>query len=189
MLNVMLSARLKLLLIAIFSLFATVAAGVYIAQRQPSASIPNPNGESQYLSVNQTENDVEQPERNKYKSIPLESINSPLQGSDPAELALNAFGRDMKVYTGPRKVEVYYPQTNQAFVTITQMRGASDYSTAMKYRVELTTFGRSLLVSSPRVWQIVWAGFQKECLPESSAQMNGYQRKPVCQSLDLRVRG
>ncbi|MEC4815442.1 MAG: hypothetical protein SAK29_19510 [Scytonema sp. PMC 1069.18] len=184
------SARLKLLLITIFSLFATAATGIYVTQRQPSAALLNntSNGQPQYLSASQTENVVGQPERAKYKPIPLDSVNSPLQGSDPAELAINAFDRDMKLYTGPRKVEVYYPQPNQAFVTITQMKAVRDYTTAVKYRVELTTFGRSLLVSSPRVWQIVWAGFQKECLPESRAQNNRYQTKPVCQSLELRVR-
>lgn len=168
------SAKLKFLLIAVFSIFATAATGVYITQRQPSAAVSSISNEQpqQLSAVNSTEDLAAYPERFSYQTIPLEEINSPLQGSDPAELALNAFGKELQSHAGLRKVEVYYPQPNQALVTITQTRHTNASSKAMKYRVELTTFGRSLLVSSPRVWQIVWAGAQKECTPGSHLQKN-----------------
>ncbi len=163
------SKKLKLFLIVIFSIFATTATGVYISQRQPSTDVSGMiNAQPQLTAAaTQAHEILENPERFNYKSIPLESINSALQGSDPADLALNAF-EDIELTGVPRKVEVAYPQPNQAMVTITQTKRAKDSVSAIKYRVELTTFGRSLLVSSPRVWQIVWAGSQVQCSPESS---------------------
>ncbi len=163
--------KLKLFLIVIFSIFATTATGVYISRRQPSIDVYGmSSGQTQQLAAaTQAHEIVENPERVNYKPIPLESIKSALQGRDPADLALNAFD-DMELNTVPRKVEVAYPEQNQAMVTITQTKQANDAVSAIKYRVELTTFGRSLFVSSPRVWQIVWAGSQVECSHESSSK-------------------
>ncbi|KAB8333051.1 hypothetical protein SD80_014375 [Scytonema tolypothrichoides VB-61278] len=162
------SAKLKLFLIVIISLFATAATGVYIIQRQPSEAVYSMSNEQapQFSDVNITE-EVVNSERANYNTVPLESINSPLQGSDPADLALNAFD-NMDSTLENRKVEVFYPYPNQALVTITQIEPTKNFLKAMKYRVELTTFGRSLFVSSPRVWQIVWAGSQVQCIPGSS---------------------
>ncbi len=158
------SAKLKLFLILILSIFATAGAGVYIMQRQTSAPlIANKNGEEQqYFATTQSQDTTVYTERVDYKTIPLPSLNSALQGSDPATLALNAF-EDMASEKATRKVEVVYPQPNQAMVTITQIKHADNALGAVKYRVEMTTFGRSLLVSSPPVWQIVWAGSQVQC--------------------------
>ncbi|MBO3464524.1 hypothetical protein G7B40_015710 [Aetokthonos hydrillicola Thurmond2011] len=160
------SAKFKLCLIVIFSIFATAATGVYILLRQPSTAVSGmSNGEVyQLASATQGKETQENPERLNYKPIPLESINSALQGSDPADLALNAFN-SVESNRIPLKVEVAYPQTNQAMVTITQPKQGNNSISAIKYRVELTTFGRSLLVTSPRMWQIVWAGSQVQCLP------------------------
>ncbi|WP_017319194.1 hypothetical protein [Mastigocladopsis repens] len=163
------SAKLKLFLIVVFSIFATAATGVYITQRQPSTEVSDmSNGQPpQFSEVSKAEEIVVSPERARYKPIPLESINSPLQGSDPADLAVNAFD-EVDSTQETRKVEVFYPQSNQALVTITQIEPANNSLKVIKYQVELTTFGRSLLVSSPRVWQIVWAGSQVQCIPGSS---------------------
>jgi hypothetical protein len=162
------SAKLKLFLVVIVSIFATAATGVYILLRQPSTAVSGiSNREIHQIASSASEREtVENPERVNYKPIPLESINSTLQGSDPADLALNAFNNvdSSKI---PLKVEVVYPETNQAMVTITEPHQGNNSVRAVKYRVELTTFGRSLLVTSPRIWQIVWAGSQVQCLPGS----------------------
>jgi hypothetical protein len=163
------SAKLKLFLIFILSIFATVGAGFYTIQRQPSASISsNYNGKQQFSAIPQAQHIEVYAERATYKTIPLENLNSALQGSDPAILALNAFD-DVVSEKATRKVEVVYPQPNQAMVTITQINQADN---AVKYRVEMTTFGRSLLVSSPPVWQIVWAGSQVQCWSGNRSQKN-----------------
>lgn len=150
--------------ILILSILATAGAGVYLNQRQPSVAIVETNTpEPQHLEVSQQSQEiVTDPEHYLYKTIPLENLNSALQGSDPATLAMNAID-DTTSLVGSRKVEVVYPQRNQALVTITQIPRTEKKVGALKYRVEMITFGRSLLVSSPPVWQIVWAGSQVEC--------------------------
>ncbi|HLO85845.1 MAG TPA: hypothetical protein VK203_12675, partial [Nostocaceae cyanobacterium] len=157
------SPKLKLFLILLFSIFASAATGIYLTQHQSHPLITSPGkGEQQPLSVAQNSSELlTDPERSRYKTIPLESINSILQGSDPATLALSALD-DMPEMSGLRKVEVSYPQRNLALVTITQIQ-QDDKRTVrgVKYRVEMSSFGRSLLVSSPPVWQIVWAGYQQ----------------------------
>ncbi|MBW4573134.1 MAG: hypothetical protein KME31_35780 [Tolypothrix carrinoi HA7290-LM1] len=155
---------LKLFLIFILSIFATVGAGFYIMQRQPSASIWGDDNrqQQQFSAIPQAQHIEVYTERATYKTIPLQNLNSSLQGSDPATLALNAFD-DVVSHKATRKVEVVYPQPNQAMVTITQMKQADNAVGTVKYRVEMTTFGRSLLISSPPVWQIVWAGSQVQC--------------------------
>jgi hypothetical protein len=157
------SAKLKFFLIVILSIFATAGAGVYITQRQPPAPIvETSNGQTQQVgAIHESQEVVAYSERSNYKTIPLEKINSSLQGSDPATLALNALD-GIALVKGTRKVEVAYPQRNQALVTITQIKQGDD-SVGIKYRVEMTAFGRSLFISSPPVWQIVWAGSQVEC--------------------------
>jgi len=164
----MLSGKWKFLRILLLSILATAATSVYITQHQPAAIIANTENveEPQFSVMHNSENIVVYPERVDYKSIPLESLNSSLQGSDPATLALNAVG-DVELEKATRKVEVTYPQHNQALVTITDIPDNSNSVTAIKYRVEMNTFGRSLLISSPPVWEIIWAGSQIQCKPGS----------------------
>jgi len=153
------SAKLKFFLIVVLTVFATAAAGVFITGRQQSPVIvDNVDRQPQQLrAIHQSQEVVAYLERSNYKTIPLESINSSLQGSDPATLALNAFD-DIPSVGGTRKVEVAYPERNKALVTITQIKQGNNSVDTVKYRVEMTTFGRSLFISSPPVWQIVWAG-------------------------------
>jgi len=172
----------KWFLILTLSIFTSACAGVYITHSQPSVMIfETSNDQLQRTEATPISQDiVTYPERYKYKNIPLSSINSTLQGSDPATLALNAFD-DIASVGGTRKVEVVYPQHNQALVNITQIQQTNNSVAAIKYRVEMNTFGRSLLVSSPPVWQIVWAGSQVECLPRSRSQN---QLSQSCQPLE-----
>jgi hypothetical protein len=166
------SAKLKLIVILILSIFATAAAGVFIAQRQSSAPplVKSNNGQQKSVSVvQQTQDIVAYPERANYKSIPLDTLSSGLQGSDPATLALNVFD-EMTPDKATRKVEVVYPQPNQALVTITQINPANNSVGSMKYRVEMATFGRSIFVTSPQVWEVVWAGSQEQCYSGSKPQ-------------------
>jgi hypothetical protein len=164
------SAKLKLFLIVLVSVFATAATGVYISQRQPS-TVDSPDGNEpphQLTAQTQAQEIVENPERANYKPIPLESLNYALQGTDPADLALNAIN-DIESTSEPRKVEVVYnTQKDHALVTITQTKQVKNSVSKIKYRVEMTTFGRWVLASSPRMWQIVWAGSQVENVPESN---------------------
>jgi hypothetical protein len=165
------SAKWKLSVILLFSIFAT-AGGLYILQHQPRALITGTaNGQQQTLSVeNKSSELVVYPERSHYKTIPLESINSLLQGSDPKTLALNIL-YDVKSLRGQPAVEVTYPQPNQALVMITEVTPQQDKLVSqMRYRVELRRFGRSLLVSSPPVWQVIWAGSQVQCSPKTTGE-------------------
>lgn len=155
------SAKLKILVILVLSIFAT-AAGVYIANRQQPV-LTSGNGQRQHFSAAVSAQELAvNPERAKYKTIPLEQLNSSLLGSDPAAVALDAFDSGASL-RGIRKVEVFYPQPSQALVTITENRDKKNGKNTVKYRVELTSFGRSLLANSPPLWQIVWAGSQKQC--------------------------
>lgn len=176
------SIKWKFFLIAIISLFATAGAGVYLSQNQESTQgFEARNEPTQQIALTPISQDIETyPERAHYKTIPLESINSNLQGSDPATLALNAF-EDTVSGLGTRKVEVAYPQRNQALVTITQIPQSDNLVGAVKYRVAMTTFGRSLLVSSPPVWEIIWAGSQVQCRTGNRPQKNLNQN---CQQKD-----
>lgn len=162
------TVKWKWFLILTLSIFASASAGVYISQSQPSVTVfETSNDQPQRIEATPISQDiVTYPERHNYKNIPLDRINSTLQGSDPATLALNAFD-DIASAGGTRKVEVVYPQHNQALVKITQIQHSDHVVAAIKYRVEMSTFGRSLLVSSPPVWQIVWAGSRVECIPGS----------------------
>ncbi|MDM9383190.1 hypothetical protein QUB80_21075 [Chlorogloeopsis sp. ULAP01] len=162
------SAKSKILAILVLSFFAT-AAGVYITHRQQSVQF-TVNGQQQHLSAAVSAQElVANPERANYKTIPLDSIKSVLQGSDPAALALDAFDI-VESERGTRKVEVSYPQPNQALVTITKTKEKRNPGNAVKYRVELTSFGRSLLASSPPLWQITWAGSQEKCFVNQGKQ-------------------
>ncbi|MFN6463738.1 MAG: hypothetical protein RMZ41_018265 [Nostoc sp. DedVER02] len=153
------SAKLKFFLIVILGIIASAGTGVYFTQYQQSAPIVETSyGQTQQVgAIHQSQEVVAYSDRFDYKTIPLGNINSSLQGSDPATLALNAFDNIAPV-GGTRKVEVAYPQRNQALVTITQFKRGNDAVSAVKYRVEMSAFGRSLFISSPPVWQIVWAG-------------------------------
>lgn len=160
------SAKWKWFLIAIFSIFATAVTVVNLSRRQRFTDYSDVNNRPQQVSASESAI-VENQHRANYKPIPLETLSSALQGRDPADLALNAFD-NLDSTKISRKVEVDYPQPNQALVTITQTQPVKDSHQAIKYRVELTTFGRSLLVSSPRMWRIVWAGSQMQCSSGSS---------------------
>jgi hypothetical protein len=163
------SAKSKILAILVLSIFAT-AAGVYITNRQQPIQL-SVNGQRQHLSAAVSAQElVANPERANYKTIPLDSIKSVLQGSDPAALALDAFDI-VESERGTRKVEVSYPQPNQALVTIIhQTKDNKNARNAVKYRVELSSFGRSLLASSPPLWQITWAGSQEKCFVNQGNQ-------------------
>ncbi|BAZ53279.1 hypothetical protein NIES4103_59530 [Nostoc sp. NIES-4103] len=165
----MMPVKWKFFLILILSIMTTAGAGVYIAQQQQSVSVAeiSESQQQQFSTVQQSQEIIEYRERSHYQTIPLESITSGLQGSDPATLALNALEEQVSS-AGKRKVEVDYPQRNQAFVTVTQIQPNGNSPQVTKYRVEMTTFGRSLLVSSPPVWEIVWAGSQTQCQTGSS---------------------
>jgi len=165
-------AKWKLFTIALAAaLTASMALGIYIANRQLPKTVYHQSKTPQpTLSTYSQTDAVAQPsERTQYKPIVLETISSVLEGSDPAAIALNAFG-SLESDSKTRKVEVAYPQPNQAVVTITQTGLADNSLVAMKYRVEFNTFGRSILVTSPRVWQIVWAGYQIQCKARTGFQ-------------------
>jgi type II secretory pathway pseudopilin PulG len=159
------SAKFKLLVILILSIFATAAAGTYLERRRASIAVSaNTNGQQHQVSESrQIDNNLPNPSRAKYTPVPLEHIPWG-KGRDPAAIALNAFA-DKVPYSGARKVEVVYPEPDQALVTITQTKRVKNSIDEIKYRVELTTFGGSVFVTSPPAWQIVWAGSQELCTP------------------------
>ncbi|WP_442939915.1 hypothetical protein [Nostoc sp.] len=177
LLLIFMSAKLKFFLIVILSISATAGAGIYIIQHQQSAPIVETSDQQtqQMGAIHQSQEVAVFSERSDYQTIPLEKLNSSLQGSNPTTLALNAF-EDIAV-GGTRKIDVVYPQPNQALVTITQIKRGDNLVGTVKYRAEMTTFGRSLFISSPPVWQIVWAGSQAECWSGSRSHI---KLNPIC---------
>ncbi len=153
------SAKSKIVFILILSIFATISASVIFNGSNSSTLVyTNQNVQAQQPPVAIRSADIAaNPERAKYKTIPLESIKSALQGTDPASLAMEAFDTN-GIEHKPRKVEVAYPQPNQALVTITQNDLVKNSRDAVRYRVELSSFGRTILATSPPMWQIVWVG-------------------------------
>lgn len=153
------SAKSKIVFILILSIFATISASAIFNSYNSSTLVyTNQNAQAQQPPVAMQSAEIAaNPERAKYKTIPLESIKSALQGTDPASLAMEAFDTNGSV-AKPRKVEVAYPQPNQALVTITQQDLVKNSRNAVRYRVELSSFGRTILATSPPMWQIVWVG-------------------------------
>ncbi len=159
------SAKLKFFLVFALSSFATaVVAGIYrIIQWHSNTSYAAEKQQQLQAKEISSQTLVRTSSRRKYKSIPLTQFRTLLRGTDPAALAINAFDTTESKGSN-RKVEVIYPQPNQAMVTITQTNLTSPKPQPIKYRVELTSFGRSLFVTSPPLWQIVWAGSSEQCL-------------------------
>lgn len=161
------SAKLKIFLVFTLTSFATaVVAGIYKIKQWHSNSTASYTAQKQeQIQANQLSSQtlVTKSSKSKYKSIPLTRFRTVLKGTDPATLAINAFDTTESKGSN-RKVEVIYPQPNQAMVTITQTNLASSKPKPIKYRVKLTSFGRSLFVTSPPLWQVVWAGSSEQCL-------------------------
>lgn len=84
---------------------------------------------------------------------------SPL-GTDPEQIALAALGLKERVESEQQEVEVIYPETNKAVVTITQTHLADDSLFGMKYRIEFAPYGST---GNNQRWQVVWAGRQTRC--------------------------
>ncbi|MEM7578663.1 MAG: hypothetical protein AAF316_02235 [Cyanobacteria bacterium P01_A01_bin.80] len=168
------SAKLKFFLVFTLSTFATaVFAGVYRITQWHSErlhSSQNKQHNQRYEISNQEI--LTASYKRKYKSIPLTRFRTILRGTDPAALAINALDTTQSDVEN-RKVEVVYPQPNQAMVTITQTNLASSNPEPVKYRVKLTSLGRSLFVTSPPLWQIVWAGSYEQCLTSTTANISG----------------
>ncbi len=166
------SAKLKIFLVLILGIFATTfVAGMYIIKQWDSHRLSTDKNQEQIKANNISNNKLVDSSRSKYKKIPLSQLNTVLKGTDPAALAINALNTTQSKEIS-RKVEVVYPQPNQAMVTITETNLASSEQTPVKYRVELTSFGRSLFVNSPSLWQIVWAGSYEQCLVDGSNNLS-----------------
>lgn len=160
-------------LILLLSILVTACTGVYFSPDE-TERIMGENGSfpPQELATIQHTQDVEvYPERQEYETILLENISAPLHGSDPATLAMNVVDDELFA-SGRREVEVSYPQPNQALVTIQQYLSDDAELPMIEYRVEMNTLGRSLLVTSPPIWQIVWAGSQIQSSAGSSRAQN-----------------
>lgn len=171
--------KLKFFLILILSVFATAGAGVYMVQHQTATPIVeniNTQLPAQLSTVQQAEEVVEELERSQYQNIPLENINSPLQGSEPRTLAVN-FLDDLISPKSDRQIEVVYPQPHQALVTVIHKSAQGNTSEVIRYRLEMNSFGRSLLSSSPPIWRIVWVGAQIQCPAKNSTKKNHPQLK------------
>lgn len=158
------SAKFKLLFCLILTTLATVATAIYIWQREQSTSVAtkHPNQNQFFTVSNPRTNLTVEAERKKYKIIPIDEIDAVRQGTDPKALALDVFD-EIEARKGQRQIEVDYPEPDLALVTITQTQKVDKLQKAIKYRVEMTSFGRTLLVNSPPMWQIIWAGSQRQC--------------------------
>ena len=167
------SAKLKIFIVLMLSILVTaVAVGVYkIANLWHLNSSSAVKEKQQIRASDISQENVENQYTAQYKSIPLAQLTSVLKGTDPAALAINAFDTTVSKQV-TRKVEVVYPQPNQAMVTITETNLDSSESTPIKYRVKLTSFGRSLFIDSPPLWQIVWAGSSEECLTRATIDIS-----------------
>jgi len=150
--EILMSSKLKFSLLLIAGIVASAVAGAYISGCSPSA----PTSDSTKVQT------PEQTNRANYKSIPLETINSSQQGSDPRAIALEAFG-NIESEGGLREVRVEYPQPNLAIVTIIQTGVLDDSIAGIRYRVELLPTVES--AQTGKEWKIVWAGSQVKCYP------------------------
>ncbi len=81
-------------------------------------------------------------------------------GTDPEKIALAALGLKERVESEQQEVEVIYPASNRAVVTITQTNLADDSLFGIRYRVEFAPYGS---VADGQRWQVVWAGRQTRC--------------------------
>lgn len=164
-------ARLKFFLIFTLGTFISTA-GLYWIQHQPSIRLTlSAHGQPQTIpkEINPDEAQINL-ERSDYHIIPLETVNSLLIGSDPATIALNMIDESKESHKKVQ-VQVVYPQPNQALVTI--IKPSPDKNSVVnttKYRVEMSRFGRSLLVNSPPVWEVIWAGSQRDCFSQDLTQ-------------------
>ncbi|MBU6343797.1 hypothetical protein [Cylindrospermopsis raciborskii] len=164
-------ARLKFFLIFALGTFISTA-GLYWIQHQPSIRLTlSAHGQPQIIpkQINPDEARINL-ERSDYHIIPLETVNSLLIGSDPATIALNMIDEGKESHK-KIQVQVVYPQPNQALVTIIKPSPAKNsVVNTTKYRVEMSRFGRSLLVNSPQVWEVIWAGSQRDCFSQDLTQ-------------------
>jgi hypothetical protein len=165
----MLFNKWNVVLVLLVNILATACAGMDMTQEPQSPTLGDnrPVIQQEVANVQHTEDVPLYPGRYQYQSIPLENVNVILQGSDPVSLALNVL-EGKSLAGGKQEVAVFYPQPRQALVEITQIDSNNYNIERINYRVEMTTFGRSLLSSSPPIWQVVWAGSKIECSPESS---------------------
>lgn len=163
----MLFNKWNVVLVLLINILATACAGMDMTQEQESPTVGDnrPLIHREVADVQHTQQILLFPERDQYESIPLKDVNAILQGSDPVALALNLLGNKSSA-TGKQEVAVFYPQPRQALVKITQTNPEGHTVKTINYRVEMTTFGRSLLNNSPPIWQVVWAGSKIECSPE-----------------------
>ncbi|MBA4444803.1 hypothetical protein FHK94_03870 [Cylindrospermopsis raciborskii CS-506_D] len=164
-------ARLKFFLIFALGTFISTA-GLYWIQHQPSIRLTlSAHGQPQNIAKELNPDEVRiNLERSDYHIIPLETVNSLLIGSDPATIALNMIDEGKESHK-KIQVQVVYPQPNQALVTIIKPSPAKNsVVNTTKYRVEMSRFGRSLLVNSPQVWEVIWAGSQRDCFSQDLTQ-------------------
>ncbi|QNP30100.1 hypothetical protein [Cylindrospermopsis curvispora] len=164
-------ARLKFFLIFTLGTFISTAT-VYWIQHQPYGRLMlSAHGQPQTIPKELNPDEVRiNLERSDYQIIPLETVNSLLIGSDPATIALNMIN-ESKDSNKKVQVQVVYPQPNQALVTIIKPSPAKNsVVNTTKYRVEMSRFGRSLLVNSPPVWEVIWAGSQRECFSQDPTE-------------------
>lgn len=172
------SAKLKIFLVSTLSIFATtVVAGVYRVRQLYSRKLSTLtiSKEQQPVRANEISNRklVVSPYKGQFQTIPLSRFKTILKGTDPAALAVRALNTTQLDKVIGRKVEVVYPQPDRAMVTITQTNFTSSQPKPIKYRVELTSFGRSLFVTSPPLWRIVWAGSSEQCLTDGTTAIAG----------------
>ncbi|MDB9538404.1 hypothetical protein NWP22_15315 [Anabaenopsis tanganyikae CS-531] len=165
----MLFNKWNVVLVLLVNILATACAGMDMTEEPQSPTLGDnrPVIQQEVANVQHTEDVPLYPGRYQYQSIPLENVNAILQGSDPVSLALNVL-EGKSLARGKQEVAVFYPQPRQALVEITHIDSNNYTIKAINYRVEMTTFGRSLLNSSPPIWQVVWAGSKIECTHESS---------------------
>jgi hypothetical protein len=86
-----------------------------------------------------------------------------LGGDDPQAIALEAFGNPEagSPEGGSQEVNIEYPQSDLAVVTITQTNIADDSVNSIRYRVELAPKPKDS--QTDKQWEIVWAGSQFIC--------------------------
>ncbi len=166
------SAKLKFFLAFTLGIFGTaVLAGVYTIKQWHSSQLSIARKQQQIQAKQiSTQNIIVNAYSFQYKTIPLKRFTTSLKGTDPTALAVNAFDPN-HLKNLDRKVEVVYPQPNQAMVTITQTDIAASKPKPIKHRVKLTSFGRSLFLTSPPLWQIVWAGTSEQCLADATSMV------------------
>jgi hypothetical protein len=145
-----------MLKIKLFSLVGAISLLGLASACTPQTPTPAPESETGTESTESVEG------RGAYSEVPLPPADQ-LVGTDPEQIALNAFGMaDPGEGNFTQEVTVVEQTATDAVVTLTQTGLLDDSVEGMRYWLEFT--------AADNQWEMVWAGRQVRCRPNRGSQ-------------------